>query len=1059
MTDNRSKEGQAPAEGIEQILMERERLEHILEEKFAREVVILFSDICGYTRYIDSYGDISGRSMLLKHNQMVLPLIEKHGGRVIEVIGDAVMAAFSEPQSAVFSAVDIQEKLGAYNAAVHSKDAIRVKIGIHAGRVLVDESAQRQSLTGDVANLAARIQEQAGPDQILISSVIYERVCNCDDILCRFHDLITFKGKSGGRKIYRVIWQDEDLVIPQDTRMRGEQESVRSSESGFQRVFNIEMGRDGEKLIVSAQEGARGESLTIRDYETLDVSMSRIGARCSELVDSLNRASQRGRVTRDVFFKMREIGQVLYDELFTASIKERLEHANATFLCLNLDESLIHIPWELLNDGRRFLCERFAVGRIVRTRRSLSGIRERRLARPLRFLIIADPTGDLKGAYQEGTRIRDLLDGHVETFNVALRADAINAESIRKKLRNFDIVHFAGHADYKSGRPDQSGWRLADGFFTTGDIDKMAGSAAMPALIFSNSCQSAWTENTLLAPDFQQEIFGMANSFLLSGVKHYMGTFWQIMDEPSNRFALEFYEHLSNGMSIGESVQQARRALIQQYGEDNIVWASYLLYGDPSFNYVHQVLDREETQQAPGEPARISGEGARTREEVVSFGESPSGAKKRRWYTFAAALLVVLLVATGYFLSGRSTAEALEQEAVAAFQNGNYAGAEEICDVLGQKHPNRPLSHLIMGDIYLRRNALEKARAEYRRAMEGGPDSSKQAARAMLGLGRILSVEGKKQEALESYEKAADLFPGYRDALVSKAALLAEQGNYDQSLEAFGAISASGKNGDPLLAAAINEIRRRGKAKTDREKQERIDQLAEELISQMETGQAAARADAWSASPLTVWLMDFELQGPPVLQEGAGFLLQSGLMAELLENPRIQVVERELMDRLMAELRLGSDKLADRDTALSLGRIAAAKVILSGRIIQTEAGRQVIVRAIETETGQIFASVSQEIESLQNASEAIRALRSRLTEKLYQQFPVKGRIAAIERSLAVLDIGKKHGVEKGQSFRVLDVPVFMEIVSVQEGRSHAAPAGDPGLLSPGMKVALSEEVR
>jgi class 3 adenylate cyclase len=181
MTEDKDKRAETESSNIEEILRQRERLEQILQEKYRKEVTILFSDICGYTEYIDSRGDIDGRALLLKHNGIVLPQIEEHGGRVIEIVGDAIMAAFSTPLSAVKASIAIQRALHEHNLETKSANRIRVKIGINLGDVLVDDTAVYQGFSGDVANVASRVQSQAGPDQILISKV-FSAGCT---ILCR----------------------------------------------------------------------------------------------------------------------------------------------------------------------------------------------------------------------------------------------------------------------------------------------------------------------------------------------------------------------------------------------------------------------------------------------------------------------------------------------------------------------------------------------------------------------------------------------------------------------------------------------------------------------------------------------------------------------------------------------------------------------------------------------------------------------------------------------------------------------------------------------------------
>ena len=130
---------------------------------------------------------------------------------------------------------------------------------------------------------------------------------------------------------------------------------------------------------------------------------------------------------------------------------------------------------------------------------------------------------------------------------------------------------------------------MSDGVLKAGEFMKMSQSGIMPALVFSNACQSARTEEWTLQTHFHDEIFGLANALILSGVKHYIGTFWEILDEPGRMFALEFYKHLFAGLTVGEAMRRARITLINTYGEESLVWASYLLYGDPTFNYMDQL--------------------------------------------------------------------------------------------------------------------------------------------------------------------------------------------------------------------------------------------------------------------------------------------------------------------------------------------------------------------------------------------------------------------------------------------------------------------------------------
>ena len=101
----------------------------------------------------------------------------------------------------------------------------------------------------------------------------------------------------------------------------------------------------------------------------------------SEMVETLNNVNRKGRLTHEVLIKLREIGQVLRDDLFTHDVKKRIKETQADHLILNLDDQLVHVPWELLHDGQQFLCQRFSMGRLVKTRQPIIDSRTRSLAR------------------------------------------------------------------------------------------------------------------------------------------------------------------------------------------------------------------------------------------------------------------------------------------------------------------------------------------------------------------------------------------------------------------------------------------------------------------------------------------------------------------------------------------------------------------------------------------------------------------------------------------------------------------------------------------------------
>jgi len=167
-----------------------------------------------------------------------------------------------------------------------------------------------------------------------------------------------------------------------------------------------------------------------------------------------------------------------------------------------------------------------------------------------------------------------------ERISVSLR-NGVTQDYVRKTLRESEIVHFCGHADYVDDHPDRSGWRVADGKWTAADVRQMSESKGLlPLLVFANACQSGRTEDWVTRE--HSHLLGLAKSFLLAGVQHYIGTFWDVLDAPSEEFASRFYEALLAGQSIGMALRQARKDSASAQGDGSLIWASYVFYGDPT---------------------------------------------------------------------------------------------------------------------------------------------------------------------------------------------------------------------------------------------------------------------------------------------------------------------------------------------------------------------------------------------------------------------------------------------------------------------------------------------
>lgn len=130
---------------------------------------ILAADAVGYSRAMDT-DEVLALSALHAARRVFEKFIERHEGRIVNTAGDGLIAEFASVVEAVQCAIEVQQELNASNNK--RNDALRFRIGIHLGDVMIDGS----DLLGEGVNLASRLESMAEPGGVLISRQVYDQV-------------------------------------------------------------------------------------------------------------------------------------------------------------------------------------------------------------------------------------------------------------------------------------------------------------------------------------------------------------------------------------------------------------------------------------------------------------------------------------------------------------------------------------------------------------------------------------------------------------------------------------------------------------------------------------------------------------------------------------------------------------------------------------------------------------------------------------------------------------------------------------------------------------------
>lgn len=171
-----------------------------------RQATVLFADVSGSTKLYESAGDKIAMETIARCVDQMRQAVESSGGRVVKTIGDEVMAVFATPDAAAYAASSMQSAIDALPLVGATKLGIR--IGFHCGPVIQNDN----DIFGDTVNLAARLVEQAGSSQIIISRETSDLLGPMFRSFKRPLYAIHVKGKTEEVGLCELIWRHADDV-------------------------------------------------------------------------------------------------------------------------------------------------------------------------------------------------------------------------------------------------------------------------------------------------------------------------------------------------------------------------------------------------------------------------------------------------------------------------------------------------------------------------------------------------------------------------------------------------------------------------------------------------------------------------------------------------------------------------------------------------------------------------------------------------------------------------------------------------------------------------------
>jgi adenylate cyclase len=170
-----------------------------MEGERRRLAAIISADVAGYSRLMgcDESGTLAALRALRR--EVIDPLIDAHGGRIVKTTGDGLLLEFPSVVDAMRCVLKVQTGIAAKVTDIPEDRRLVFRIGLHVDDIITDGD----DIFGDGVNIAARLQEIAPPGGVCVSGRVYDDVGNRLD--ATFEDGGTQQLKNIARPIQ--IWR------------------------------------------------------------------------------------------------------------------------------------------------------------------------------------------------------------------------------------------------------------------------------------------------------------------------------------------------------------------------------------------------------------------------------------------------------------------------------------------------------------------------------------------------------------------------------------------------------------------------------------------------------------------------------------------------------------------------------------------------------------------------------------------------------------------------------------------------------------------------------------
>jgi adenylate cyclase len=140
--------------------------------EYGEQWCVMATDLSGFSRGVAEFGIIHFLQTIFESERLLIPVIERHGGKLLKIEGDSFFVIFDDPRNAIRASIEMQRAVRRYNVDRLPEERVLLGVGLGFGPML---RVGKEDVFGNEVNSACILGEtHAGGYDILVTQAVRE---------------------------------------------------------------------------------------------------------------------------------------------------------------------------------------------------------------------------------------------------------------------------------------------------------------------------------------------------------------------------------------------------------------------------------------------------------------------------------------------------------------------------------------------------------------------------------------------------------------------------------------------------------------------------------------------------------------------------------------------------------------------------------------------------------------------------------------------------------------------------------------------------------------------